>query len=241
MPSNRAAPRNARTVIILGSAPRATQAAGWKIPGDTILVAINNAWQLRNDWDYLIHPDDFDEQRRPKTIAPGQQIITSKTYVPAQNRYGGFVYAGGTMAFTAGYWALDALKPATIAWFGCDMVYEGGQTHFYGQGEADPLREDVTLRSLEAKSTRLMALAARRGCSCVNLSEAPKSRLVFPRAKLGVNPAPMQFDEQTVHTALQAENELGYLVENGEYWHHMDEFDADKLAEIDAIWEQYSR
>ncbi len=66
-----------------------------------------------------------------------------------------------------------------------------GPTHFYGQGTPDPLRRDITLRSLEAKSARLMVLAARQGCAMVNLSTGP-SRLVFPRANRdgGGPPAP---------------------------------------------------
>ena len=46
------------------------------------------------------------------------------------------------MAFTAGYWALYKFKPQLICYTGCDMVYKGEKTHFYGKGNADPLRED---------------------------------------------------------------------------------------------------
>ena len=81
--------------------------------------------------------------------------------MPIQNDLGGFVYAGGTMAFTAGYWALGALRPDVMAFFGCDMVYPTEGSHFYGNGNADPLRDDITLRNLEAKSARLSIIAAR--------------------------------------------------------------------------------
>ncbi len=60
----------------------------------------------------------------------------------------------GTMAFTAGYWALGALKPDIIAYLGCDMIYpleKGSPSHFYGNGQADPLRSDITLQSLGSK------------------------------------------------------------------------------------------
>ena len=44
---------------------------------------------------------------------PGLKIITKKVdekqFVDIQNQYGGFVYAGGTMAFTALYWALGTI------------------------------------------------------------------------------------------------------------------------------------
>ena len=78
---------------------------------------------MREDWDWLIHPEDFPENRRPKLLRQGQRIVGAKDYVPVQNEFGGFVYAGGTMAFTAGYWALGALKPRVIAMIGCDMIY----------------------------------------------------------------------------------------------------------------------
>jgi hypothetical protein len=88
------------------------------------------------------------------------------------------------MAFTAAYWALADLKPTVIAVLGCDMNYpKTGATHFYGTGTPDPLRTDITLRSLEAKASRLEALAALQGTAIVNLSDLP-SRLTFRRATL---------------------------------------------------------
>lgn len=228
-------------VLILGSSPTAPEAAEWRKPEGLRIVAINNAWQVRPDWDVSIYPEDFPNERRPLDLNPYQSICTHEAFVPAQNRLGGFVYAGGTMAFTAGYWALDALKPATLAYFGCDMVYDGPTSHFYGNGTADPLRDDVTLRSLEAKSARLMALAARQGCACVNLSGAARSRLVFPRADTIAltKPSPVPcFDKRRVEAVLAAEARLGYMVESGRYWTETDRFDADELARLDAMWLQ---
>ncbi|NJM82875.1 MAG: hypothetical protein HC844_10570, partial [Tabrizicola sp.] len=160
-------------VLMLGSAPMVMSAVGWpRAPFDRI-VAINNAWRVRPDWDAMIHPWDFPAERVP-TPGQGQRIVTEADFVPAQNDCGGIVFAGATMAFTACYWALSALKPSVIAMFGCDMHYPAGSpTHFYGMGALDPLRPDVTLRSLEAKSARLMVLAAMRGCAMVNLSTGP--------------------------------------------------------------------
>lgn len=226
-------------VVILGSAPSASQAAAWSKPDDLTLVAVNNAWRVRRDWDYLVHAGDFPVERQPKQIASGQEVVSYQSYVPAQNRYGGFVYAGGTMAFTAGYWALDALRPRVLSYFASDMTYSGAPTHFYGDGDADPLRDDVTLRSLEAKSARLMALAARQGCACVNLSTEPESRLVFPRVQfdaLSARAPLSSIDDALTDAALRHEADLGYMVEDGEYWHHMDQLDADALARIDALW-----
>ena len=213
-----------------------------KAPFDRI-VAINNAWAVRPDWDDLIHPDDFPPDRQPKDLTAGQRIIRAADYVPLQNDYGGFVYAGGTMAFTASYWALAALKPDVIALLGCDMVYaQTANTHFYGTGTADPLRADVTLRSLEAKSARLMVMAARQGCAMVNLS-TDESRLVFPRSTpdAAAGAVPQTYDSGIVQTALTEERRLGYYVPSGKYWKEEDRFDPAAIDALDALWLRSAR
>ena len=225
--------------LILGSGPSAPGLKNWQKPANVSLVAINNAWRARPDWDYLIHAGDFPATRMPDKLEPGQRVHSHESYVPAQNSYGGFVYGGGTMAFTAGYWALAVLKPDILAYYACDMTYCGNVTHFYGEGTADPLRPDVTLQSLEAKSNRLMALAARQGCACINLSTEPSSRLLFPRAgiaDLGFTPPRGRIDTQAVEAALAEEAGLGYMIEDGEYWRHTHLFDAGALSRIDDMW-----
>jgi hypothetical protein len=228
---------HAQVVLILGSGPNAVAARDWpRAPFDRI-VAINNAHLLRPDWDVSIFPEDFPTDRRARPRRD-QRLVEAPDFVPAQNRFGGFVYAGGTMAFTAGYWVLDALRPKVMAFLGCDMVYpDKGRTHFYGTGTADPLRDDITLQSLEAKSARLAVLAAEQGCACVNLS-ADDSRLVFPRATpMDVGGmVPLTPDRPSLQAALSTETELGYHVPSGKYWQEADRFDADKLAAIDALW-----
>jgi hypothetical protein len=228
-------------VLIMGSAPDAVRALGFARAGFDHIVAINNAWRVRPDWDYLVHAGDFPADRMPDKITPTQSIRTYDDYVPAQNLYGGFVYAGGTMAFTAAYWALARLRPRALCFVGCDMVYPAsGPSHFYGAGTADPLRADVTLQSLEAKAARLQILAARDGCACVNLSDAPRSRLVFPRATPEGTAlaavAPLAFDDNAVSAALGREAELGYMVPTGDYWNHLDGIDPAELRAIDALW-----
>ncbi len=225
------------TVLILGSAPMAARAAQWpRAPFDRI-VAINNAHALRPDWDFHIHPWDFPADRLPNP-GPGQCIITETDFVPAQNAWGGFVYAGGTMAFTAAYWALHALRPRVIALFGCDMYYpKAGPTHFYGTGTPDPLRPDITLRSLEAKSARLQVLAALAGTAVVNLSTGP-SRLVLPRVRPeqadSARPAPV--DHGYAMAARAAEARLDYVVPSGRYWEAQDSFDPAALDAVDQLW-----
>ncbi|MFY0690908.1 MAG: hypothetical protein JXR14_03190 [Paracoccaceae bacterium] len=229
-----------KTVLILGSGPNVVQARDWDLSVFDHVLVINNAWALRPDWDEMIHPEDFPEERRPFTLSASQKITTAEDYVPAQNRYGGFIYAGGTMAFTAAYWALASLKPSTLAFLGCDMVYPtSGDTHFYGTGTADPLRPDITLQSIEAKSARLMIFAAMQDCATVNLS-SDESRLVYPRSSPAeieqTDPVPEFYDEDLAGLALQRETELGYLVPSGRYWEHEDEFDAAALRGIDTLW-----
>jgi hypothetical protein len=239
-----------RIALILGSACDAVRAKAWPREPIAHMVAINNAWQIRDDWDYLIYPDDFPAERMPPSLdEQRQKVITSDAYVPVQNSFGGVVYAGATMAFTAGYWALGALKPDVIAYLGCDMHYESSQTHFYGAGTADPLRTDVTLQSLEAKSARLMVTAAQQQCLCLNLSELPASRQVFARTDYvqlrGFTPkqhaaqlASVQgsLKAQPLAAARQIEARLGYTVPSGRYWEAKDQFDAAQLRQLDALW-----
>ena len=235
-----------KKILIVGSAPDALRTASWDTSFFSHIIAINNAWMACPSWNCLIFPDDFPKERHPCADAlKGKQVVTSNEFVPIQNEFGGFVYAGGTMSFTAGYWALGALKPDVIAYIGCDMVYDakpGQTTHFYGCGAADPLREDVTLQSLEAKSLRLQALAVQNGCAVFNLSNLQSSRLLIPRIELQTlermtnRPATNIFNNLAVHTALSAESELGYQVESGRYWEEYEQFDCDKLNAIDALW-----
>lgn len=227
-------------VLIIGSAPDAVLCRDWSRGAISRIVAINNAWRVRADWDYLVMPDDFPADRHPRHIRDGQRLIGSETYVPANNRFGGVLYAGGTMAYSAGYWALDALRPSVLAFVGCDMIYPSrGPTHFYGTGAPDPLRKDISLRNLEAKASRLMLLAALRGCACVRLSEGD-SRLVFPsvgRADLSRVAAPkLKHDGLTVRQVREEEQRLGHVEHSGRYWERIGDFPLADLDRLDAMW-----
>ena len=215
----------------------AHEARDWPREPFDLVLAINNAWRIRPDWDLAIHPYDFPPERHP-VPGSGQSVVTEAEFVPAQNAYGGFVFAGATMAFTAAYWALAVLRPSVIAAFGCDMHYPAsGPTHFYGTGTPDPLRADITLRSLEAKAARLMVLAAMQDCAMVNLSLGP-SRLVFPRVarQQAGRARPQAFCARTAAAALSAEAALGYEVPSGRYWEEADRFDPAALDRVDALW-----
>jgi hypothetical protein len=239
-----------KTVLVIGSAPEAVEARKFDARGVGDIVAINNAWRVRSDWTHLVHPEDFPPERRP-VPARGQSIVTYRDYVPANNRFGGIVYAGGTMAFSAAYWVLDALAPDIMAFCGCDMVYDrqGGQSHFYGNGEPDPLRPDPTLQSLEAKANRLAILAAEQDCLCVNLSELPRSRLTFPRMapvllagdltdawRSGLAELRRHIRQPAREKASALEARSDIVVPGGDYWNAPEKLDAGVLASIDGLW-----
>jgi hypothetical protein len=239
-----------KTVLVIGSAPEAVAARKFDTRAVDDIVAINNAWRVRSDWTHLVHPEDFPPERRP-VPARGQSIVTYRDYVPANNRFGGIVYAGGTMAFSAADWVLDALAPDIMAFCGCDMVYDrpGGQSHFYGNGQADPLRPDPTLQSLEAKANRLAILAAERDCLCVNLSELPRSRLTLPRmapARLdgdlgerhrsGLSALRNRIDRSAWAQAVALEARRDIVVPGGDYWNAPEKLDAEALSAIDGLW-----
>ena len=239
-----------KIALIIGSAPDAVRAREIEQRHLSAIVAINNAWRIRDDWSYLVHAGDFPTEALPRPKA-GQEIHSAGSYVPANNRYGGIVYAGATMAFTAGYWVLDALRPDIMAFCGCDMVYtkKNGRTHFYGNGRPDPLRPDPTLQHLEAKANRLMIVAAHEGCLCVNLSENRESRLTFPRlpaTDLAGSKRPDlrnrlselqdRLNRKAVADAFTREAAVDCVVAGGDYWRHGDKIDPKALFDIDRLW-----
>ena len=119
-----------------------------------------------------------------------------------------------------------------------DRVYpKTGSTHFYGTGTADPLRKDISLRSLKAKSARVYAIALRQGCQIANLSKA-ESELVAPRRNsVSSNaPEPFQLNENKFNQAKQKEATLGYFIEDGRYWEKSDSFNTDEIDLLDALW-----
>lgn len=229
-------------ILIIGSAPNSVLAADWPRELFDRIVVINNAWRIRDDWDDLIYPYDFPAENMPPQIKPHQRFIDENDFVPVQNDYGGFVYAGATMAYTAGYWVLGHYKPTQIAFMGCDMHYpDTGDTHFYGTGAPDPLRNDITLTSLESSSSRLYSLATRQRCQLFNLSDGI-SRLIFPRMSIaalasGDVQVPMHaIDHKQIEIALNREAELNYYVPDGRYWEKISQLDKAALIDLDGLW-----
>lgn len=239
-----------KSVLIIGSAPNAILAKNLPRELFTYIVVINNAWRIRDDWDYIIYPDDFPVGRRPIEQKNHQMVVTSAEYVPIQNDYGGFVYAGGTMAFTSAYWVLGHLKPDVITFIGCDMIYpKNTETHFYGTGAADPLRNDVSLQSLEAKSNRFYYYATRQGCLCFNLSDLKESRLTYPKVAIdnaisiknqhhaqSLDKIKLSMNSIQVDEVLTKEKSLGYYFKSGRYWEHLAEISSKSVFNIDQLW-----
>ena len=234
--------QNYSRVLILGSAPNVVTVHDIDVSCYDEIIVINNAWQVLGTWTEHIFPYDFPKENQPKRYAKGQRPIDEQLFVGRQNEFGGFIYAGGTMAFTALYWALGEHMPSEIHILGCDMVYpDAGKTHFYGEGTPDPLREDFTLRDLYAKSARFMCLAARNGCSTYNLSDQT-SKLCFPRHSGNIDDNPVHFliNQASVQNILDQESSLGYFITSGRYWEADVKIDLQALDKVDQQWKTLS-
>lgn len=234
--------QNSPKVLILGSAPNVVAVNDIDLSSYDEIIVINNAWQVLESWTEHIFPYDFPRENKPTRYSKSQRAIDEKLFVQRQNEFGGFIYAGGTMAFTALYWALGEHMPSEIHILGCDMVYsDAGKTHFYGEGTPDPLRDDFTLRDLYAKSARFMCLAARNGCRTYNLSDQ-SSKLCFPRHSRNIDDKPchLLINKASVQSILDQENSLGYFISSGRYWEADLKIDLQALDQIDLQWKTLS-
>ena len=234
--------QNSPKVLILGSAPNVVAVNDIDLSSYDEIIVINNAWQVLESWTEHIFPYDFPRENKPTRYSKSQRAIDEKLFVQRQNEFGGFIYAGGTMAFTALYWALGEHMPSEIHILGCDMVYsDAGKTHFYGEGTPDPLRDDFTLRDLYAKSARFMCLAARNGCRTYNLSDQ-SSKLCFPRHNRNIDDKPchLLINKTSVQSILDQENSLGYFISSGRYWEADLKIDLQALDQIDLQWKTLS-
>lgn len=234
--------QNSPKVLILGSAPNVVAVNDIDLSSYDEIIVINNAWQVLESWTEHIFPYDFPRENKPAHYSKSQRPIDEKLFVQRQNEFGGFIYGGGTMAFTALYWALGEHMPSEIHILGCDMVYsDAGKTHFYGEGAPDPLRDDFTLRDLYAKSARFMCLAARNGCRTYNLSDQ-SSKLCFPRHSRNIDDKPchLLINKASVQSILDQENSLGYFISSGRYWEADLKIDLQALDQIDLQWKTLS-
>ena len=115
---------------------------------------------------------------------------------------------------------------------------QNGPTHFYGKGQPDPLRDDITLTSLRACSYRMLILAKMQGCDIVSLSTG-ETNLHVPQTSfeefLDYRPA-FIISREKMNQALKYEKNLNYFVEDGRYWRKENFFCRDELKKLDQMW-----
>ena len=153
-------------ILIIGSGLSAEKCKDWNLKGWHI-IAINHAWQIRDDWDELIHPNDY-VSPLPNKIKPNQHIVDCNTYMKTNLAFGVQDVRGNSMIFQALYYALGKL-PRVIGTIGCDLYYPPGEkTHFYGKGTPDPLRlGEATLRE---RFERVKEIARKNNVELYNFS-----------------------------------------------------------------------
>lgn len=186
--------RPVRRVLVLGSAPylpgwwsqngKRYQRAGFSI------CPMNNAiGVVEGDAHIWLVPNDY---AGPHYAGP--DVVTNLArWNGATNRAGNWVtkphWHGptATTIFSTLYHVLneahrDGCRPVVHV-AASDMVYPaGGQTHFYGNGNPDPLR--FTDDALYAEQRRLIALYSQIGGEVVNAGGQSETRLVFDRGEL---------------------------------------------------------
>lgn len=144
-----------RKYLIIGSGP---YIEGWfKDNGHQVLsrgfdlVAINNAWAVSPDYlSMWFHSSDFyakghlrpkDSQKR-SWIEVGTDDNHDKEDVDVKYNYK--FRGSGTMILNVLTHLLNRSlfkgEKCCVALAGCDCVYDGDQSHFYGNGSPDPLR-----------------------------------------------------------------------------------------------------
>ncbi|MEO6911445.1 MAG: hypothetical protein ABI158_11035 [Edaphobacter sp.] len=157
-----------------------------------IVVALNKAWKYKPEVvDYIVHMPFLPESSRPQASRFAKsQIIGVEQCIPAACHYAvtlGSEFSGNHKAlsgneihFYASYWAMFCLCAGVLGYIGCDLDYDGPQTHFYGRGQqiswVDRSRED-----LDVYFDRQLRVCAKEGVSLINLSMNPKTRLPYPK------------------------------------------------------------
>lgn len=235
-----------KTIAILGSAPSAPQLTSFATES-TIILALNNAHRAVARTDIALYAGDLPpELRHPAAARIGR---STPDYLPAMQACGGFVFCGATIAFAAAYWTMCHYPHSQVLFFACNMVYDSPQSHFYGQGKPDPLRRNLTLQSLEAKSLRVFYFGLLHEVLFLNASPEPASRLQIPRV-----PAEQAFRCNWMHrwrthiialrdeldvlaSAALALERAGVIDGNREdYFNYTEEAAWDYVRQIDQAW-----
>ncbi|MEM7295186.1 MAG: hypothetical protein AAF330_00940 [Pseudomonadota bacterium] len=171
------------TTYVVGSAPEASRVRDASRPPSTRIIAVNNGWQVHAETDAVLVPGDFPEDRLPPPESK-IRVIRTRDYVQAQIALGDVLFCGATMAFSGGYYALMCSAQRMIGLAGCNMVYDGEKTHFYGQGRPDPLIKSPytypSIKNLKAKSARLFLLGLMQNALILNATPVEGSQLLCP-------------------------------------------------------------
>ena len=172
--------------LVVGSAPEAVCVSDADIPRSVFTVAVNNAWRLRPDFRVHVAPNDFPAANSPPPSYPAIQI-RNVGYAPALRRAGGVLFSGTTMSVCAGYYTMHSWHNRIVTFVGCNMVYGGSQTHFYGKGDADPLKKEPwvypSIKNLPAKTSRMFLIALLMDTLMINLLPLPGSLLHIPTTR----------------------------------------------------------
>lgn len=184
-------------VLMIGSGHSALEYPKYKSK-KFLVVAVNNAWQVTDDWTFWIRPGDY-VGKTPTSIRNNQSIISGIDYNKVLNKFGGVQNCGFSIMLNASYWVLDTLKPSTIYYLGADMNYtpKDGKTHFYGighdiktYGESDPDRMIKVYKQRNPNPSnnylndiymRFYKIAQEHKTVLFNLSSDPDSRLPYPK------------------------------------------------------------
>lgn len=158
-----------------------------------IVVALNKAWKYRPEVvDYIVHMPFLPGSSRPKVSEFCiDKVIDTDQCIPAACHYAEMLGAefsenhkavtGNEIHFYASYWAMSCLHAGMLGYIGCDLDYDGPQTHFYGRGQ-QILWVDRSRESLDVYFDRQLRICAMEGVSLINLSTNPKTRLPYPKA-----------------------------------------------------------
>lgn len=160
-----------KRVLLVGSAPNAqVWLTSNAIPADVVVCGINNAW-------YLVR------HRMNKWYAAGDFFSGKSQVIPKQEEFDGLFWrngemnlgsvvgsflrfpywypspCGGTMILNCLYDLINRYyaekESVEIFIIGCDLVYSGNTTHFYGKGDADPLRAGTEWLTIELNNLKL--------------------------------------------------------------------------------------
>jgi hypothetical protein len=136
-----------------------------------------------------------------------------------------------------------------VLFFACDMTYDAPQSHFYGQGTPDPLRRNLTLQSLEAKSLRVFYFGLLHEVLFLNASQEATSRLQVPRVHADIAFRRNWMQRWRTHIlALRAELDMlaapALALERSgvidgkreDYFNYTDEAAWDHVRRIDRAW-----